>query len=70
VVGYRPFSLCILIHKEGLCPSSGDINGLIQMKFKILTNNYFPIAAFDELLWKDQQHLGPVPTLPTFVHNS
>jgi hypothetical protein len=25
VVGYAPFSLCV-IHKEGLCPSSGDIN--------------------------------------------
>jgi hypothetical protein len=24
VVGYGPFSLCV-IHKEGLCPSSGDI---------------------------------------------
>jgi hypothetical protein len=25
VVGYDPFSLCV-IHKEGLCPSSGNIN--------------------------------------------
>jgi hypothetical protein len=25
VVGYGPFSLWV-IHKEGLCPSSGDIN--------------------------------------------
>jgi hypothetical protein len=30
VVGYGPFSLCV-IHKEGLCPSSGDINRLIMM---------------------------------------
>jgi hypothetical protein len=29
VVGYGLFSLSI-IHKEGLCPSSGDINGLIM----------------------------------------
>jgi hypothetical protein len=29
VVGYGPFSLC-LIHKEGLCPSSGDINRLMM----------------------------------------
>jgi hypothetical protein len=28
VVGYGPFSLCV-IHKEGLCPSSGDINILM-----------------------------------------
>jgi hypothetical protein len=30
VVGYGPFSLRV-IHKEGLCPSSGDINRLIMM---------------------------------------
>jgi hypothetical protein len=29
-VGYGPFSLCV-IHKEGLCPSSGDINRLMMM---------------------------------------
>jgi hypothetical protein len=29
-VGYRPFSLCVT-HKEGLCPSSGDINRLMMM---------------------------------------
>jgi hypothetical protein len=29
VVGYGPFSLW-LIHKEGLCPSSGDINRLMM----------------------------------------
>jgi hypothetical protein len=29
VVGYGPFSLCV-IHKEGLCPSSGDINRLMM----------------------------------------
>jgi hypothetical protein len=30
VVGYGPFSLFV-IHKEGLCPSSGDINWLMMM---------------------------------------
>jgi hypothetical protein len=30
VVGYYTFSLCV-IHKEGLCPSSGDINRLMMM---------------------------------------
>jgi hypothetical protein len=29
VMGYGPFFLCV-IHKEGLCPSSGDINGLMM----------------------------------------
>jgi hypothetical protein len=38
VVGYGPFSLCV-IHKEGLCPSSGDINRLVMMmSFLILCN--------------------------------
>jgi hypothetical protein len=31
VLGYSPFSLCIIIHKGDLCPSSGDINGLMMM---------------------------------------
>jgi hypothetical protein len=30
VVGYDPFSLCV-IHEENLCPSSGDINMLMIM---------------------------------------
>jgi hypothetical protein len=30
VLGYGPFSLWA-IHKEGLCPSSGDINRLMMM---------------------------------------
>jgi hypothetical protein len=30
VVGYGSFSLCV-IHKEGLCPSSGGINRLMMM---------------------------------------
>jgi hypothetical protein len=30
VVGYGLFFLCV-IHKEGLCPSSGDINRLMMM---------------------------------------
>jgi hypothetical protein len=30
VVGYGPFSICV-IYEEELCPSSGDINRLIMM---------------------------------------
>jgi hypothetical protein len=30
VVGYGPFSLCVIL-KEGLCPSSGDIDRLMMM---------------------------------------
>jgi hypothetical protein len=33
VVGYSPFSLCV-IHKEGLCPSGG-IKRLTMMKMRI-----------------------------------
>jgi hypothetical protein len=33
MVGYGPFSLCV-IHKEGLCPSRGDINGLMMMELR------------------------------------
>jgi hypothetical protein len=33
VVGYGLFSLWV-IHKEGLCPSSGDINWLLMMMMK------------------------------------
>jgi hypothetical protein len=39
MVGYGPFSLCV-IHKEGLCPSSGDINRLMVISFLFnLLNN-------------------------------
>jgi hypothetical protein len=30
VVGYGPFSLCV-IHEEDLCPSSGGINRLMMI---------------------------------------
>jgi hypothetical protein len=40
VVGYGPFSLCV-IHKEGLCPSSGDINRLMMMVLRML----FPLTC-------------------------
>jgi hypothetical protein len=35
VVGYGPYSLCIL--KEGLCPNSGDINILMMMMIVNIT---------------------------------
>jgi hypothetical protein len=33
VVGYGPFSLWV-VHKEGLCPSNGYINGLMMMMMR------------------------------------
>jgi hypothetical protein len=35
VVGYGPFFLCV-IHKEGLCPSSGGVNRLMMMRIEVL----------------------------------
>jgi flagellar biosynthesis protein FlhB len=35
VVGYGTFSLFV-IHKEGLCPSSGDINKMMMMMMMII----------------------------------
>jgi hypothetical protein len=37
VVGYGLFSLCV-IHKEDLCPSSGDINRLMMMIYFFVVN--------------------------------
>jgi hypothetical protein len=37
VVGYGPFCLCV-IHKRGLCPSSGVINRLMMMMFVVSLN--------------------------------
>jgi hypothetical protein len=42
MVGYGPLSLCI-IHKEGLCLSSGDINRLMRIIIIIFdTHNNYP----------------------------
>jgi hypothetical protein len=40
VVGYGPFSFRVT-HKEGLCPSSGDINGLMMMMTLLININNF-----------------------------
>jgi hypothetical protein len=37
VVGYGPFSLCV-IHNEGLCPISGDINRLMILMIITILN--------------------------------
>jgi hypothetical protein len=43
LVGYGSFSLWV-IHKEGLCPSSGDINRLMMM---MMMNKAYNIVRFD-----------------------
>jgi hypothetical protein len=53
VVGYGPFSLCI-IHKEGLCPSSGDIKRLMMMKWIY----YYPaVSSFSQFIVSGQASL-------------
>jgi hypothetical protein len=52
VVGYGPFSLCV-IHKEGLCPSSGDINRLMMMicyPLRLLTGAMLILKCFSTIL--------------------
>jgi hypothetical protein len=39
VVGYGPLSLCV-IHKEGPCPSSEDINRLTMMINGVSISNF------------------------------
>jgi hypothetical protein len=52
VVGYSPFSLC-LIHKEGLCPSSGDINRLMMRKLNKCWKN---VGVSEEYLGTHKHH--------------
>jgi hypothetical protein len=40
MVGYGTLSLCVT-YKEGLCPSSGDINRLMMKKMKQKISNLF-----------------------------
>jgi hypothetical protein len=47
LVSYGPFSLCV-IHKEGLCPSSGDINRLMMMMI-FTTRNAVDVAVHRHL---------------------
>jgi hypothetical protein len=44
VVGYGPFSL-LVIHKEGLCPGSGDINRLMMIVFCVEELNSPAVSA-------------------------
>jgi hypothetical protein len=45
VVGYDPFSLC-MIYKEGMCPSSGDIDRLMMMMMMMIDGK--PIAVWSQ----------------------
>jgi hypothetical protein len=55
VVGYGPFSLFV-IHKKGLCPSSGDIKRLMmkyymQLRYKCNTEFYCISGCLLFILW-------------------
>jgi hypothetical protein len=59
VVGYGLFSLCV-IHKEGLCPSSGDINRLMMMMIHTYHSRFIPerVAEASQIFRRD------APVLP------
>jgi hypothetical protein len=54
VVGYGPFSLCV--HKEGLCPSSGDINRLMMRN--AITEVSYRKCFLLSLRWRWAFHLS------------
>jgi hypothetical protein len=66
VVVYGPFSF-YAIHNEGLCPCSGDINGLMTSTFLSLSLFFVdghqpinvPISEHKTSLWIEKQKNGP-----------
>jgi hypothetical protein len=47
VEGYGQFSLCV-VHKEGLCPSSGDTNRLMMINMSSIATRSVRSACDDE----------------------
>jgi hypothetical protein len=68
VVGYGPFSLCV-IYKEGLCSSSGGINGL-TMKLWGYPTDGIPLAFYDSHERKRQLFDVPRNILSKIILNS
>jgi hypothetical protein len=67
VVGYGPFSLYV-IHKEGLCPSSGDINRLMMMMKGFISRLYLSSKELDFLeILQDNNKQKQVKSLLLFV---
>jgi hypothetical protein len=65
VVGYGPFSLCV-INREGQCPSSGDINGLMMMtRAKPVRVTSLIISRVYSVI--DINHLQPINVLTAGV---
>jgi hypothetical protein len=56
-VGYGPFFLCV-IHKEELCPSSGDMNRLMM----IMIGNYNILKIIINPSQFTAGHRPPQPT--------
>jgi hypothetical protein len=55
MVDYGPFSLCV-IHKEGLCPSFGDNNRLIDGRFGVVVRILAYYAIGREFNFRTVQH--------------
>jgi hypothetical protein len=49
-VSYGPFFLCV-IHKEGLCPSRGDINRLMMMKVDLVGIIWQLVLTCHAVVW-------------------
>jgi hypothetical protein len=49
VVGYGPFSLCV-IYKAGLCLSSGDINWLMMMMIRGVHTVHIGCVYFSNMI--------------------
>jgi hypothetical protein len=66
VVGYSPFSLCV-IHKEGLCPSNGDINMMMMIclvRYSGLNIRILTISSFLPLMSKKASNQTALDLLP------
>jgi hypothetical protein len=46
MVVYGPFSLCVPVYKEGLCPSSGEVNTIMIYYYNSITANYGAHVTF------------------------
>jgi hypothetical protein len=60
VVGYGPFSVCV-IHKEGLYPSSGDINRLMMITTSMEEMKRCYSSFFFSLVWCPGQNKRIAP---------
>jgi hypothetical protein len=68
VVGFTPFFLCV-IHKVGLCPSSGDINSLMmkvhRRRLSVTHLFVYENETYNYNTYQDQEY-----NFPTYIHTT